>query len=71
MSTSELGERSISIKLETLRNFVKKMDNLDGNQSIGFEVIIASLFPNVFDNIVKYGNDCYMKGYLIGKEDKE
>ena len=57
----------MTIPMGFIRRFVKKMENLDDSDPISFELIMASFFPKAWQNVQKYANGCYAKGYVDGK----
>ncbi len=62
---------SMTIPMGKLRHFVKKMESLDDEAPLSFELIMTAFFPNAWHNIQKYSNDCYMSGYFAGKKAAE
>lgn len=58
---------NISVPVKKVRHFVEKMESLDDEAPISFEMIMVAFFPNAWENIRKYSNDCYMSGYFAGK----
>lgn len=73
-NTNELGEHSLTIKLDKLKKFCdhcsQEYNFIDDSEvEVSFECIIGSLFPIVMDNIRAFGTEKYIKGYNQGLED--
>ena len=64
--TQKLG---MTVPMGRIRRFVEKFKLLDDNDPITFEQILIAFFPNAWRNIQQYSNDCYMEGYLKGKNE--
>ena len=65
----QLKDFSLQIPLSKLRKITSKFDEKPEDMPITFEFLMVSLFPTVWNNVQKYANDCFMQGYLQGKED--
>lgn len=66
------------VKLDKMKRMIKSIERDYGgtpeiidNMDITFEYIIASLFPDIIDNINKELMNQYIKGFNEGKEFKE
>lgn len=73
-NVKELGEHSLTIKLDKLKKFCDLCGKAneftdDDAVEISFECIIGSLFPVIMDNIRAFGTEKYIKGYNKGFED--
>ena len=62
---------SMTVPLGKIRHFVERMERLENETPISFELVLMAFFPTAWDNVRKYSNDCYMSGYLAGKKDAE
>lgn len=59
---------------KALRQIKKQFENttLDiDNIDISFEFLVGSFFPEIMENIRKFGVQQYIQGYNDGKADKE
>ena len=52
-----------------LRKLLNKLGPCKDETQITLEFVLVGLFPNVWNNVMAYGNDCYTKGYLQGLKD--
>ena len=60
------------VPLERIRVFTSKFDGCKDELDVSLMMVLAGLFPNVWDNIKEFGNDMYTQGYLQGcKEGKK
>lgn len=59
----------LTIPLSVIRKITKKFENQPDSFKLTFTYIMTACFPTVFKNIMSYCKDCYMQGYLQGKED--
>lgn len=46
-------------------------DKIDENYEISFEYVIASLFPNIYDNIINELKRQYTLGYIEGQKSNQ
>ncbi len=65
------AEEMPAIELKSLRRFVKSMEDQADDLNLSFEFIIAAFFPDVWGRIVKFTNDCYMQGFIDGREEAQ
>lgn len=74
MSVIEMNVKlkKIECMCHALRAFLeeKKEKDID-NYEIGFEYVIASLFPTVYDNIINEIKKQYTLGYIEGQKSIE
>lgn len=47
-----------------LRRVLKSLTNRPDDTELSFEYMMTAFFPKVYRNVMDYGKDCYMKGYL-------
>lgn len=67
---NELGERTVDIPLSQLRHLVDMLKECTDETRVSMEFLLVGLFPTAWDNIMKYGSDCYMKGFMAAKEEE-
>lgn len=63
-----LDEMIPPIPASQVRKIAEKLNGLSDDAPISFAFLMTATFPTVWDNIQKYTNDCYMEGYLAGRE---
>lgn len=68
---AKMTEAMPTITVGKLRNFLKKIENLKDEDTVTFEFVLTALFPTVFQNIQKYTNDCFRRGYAQGRRDEK
>lgn len=74
MSTINMSVKLTKIEnmCHTLRTFLKEKKEEDiENYEIGFEYVIASLFPGVYDNIINELKRQYTIGFIKGQNSIE
>lgn len=60
----------ISVSIPLIKKMLEKVEQENPLlQRLSFEFIIGSLFPDVYDNIMKKINDAYFEGYKAAKEE--
>ena len=64
-------ENGMTVPMGRIRRFVKKMENLDDKDQIKFEMVMVAFFPDAWNNIQRYSNDCFMEGFIAGKKSAE
>lgn len=63
-------------KLSTLKHIIevleRRADELGADpkeMDVGFELVVGSCFPKVWNNMQAHLNQTYMNGYIQGRED--
>lgn len=54
------------VPMSRVRKFVEKNEMLTDETHITFEFMMSAFFPTIYQSVMKYGNDCYTRGYLDG-----
>lgn len=57
------------VTLKKLRKIIEKFDGCDEMTPVNFEFIMASCFPDIYQNMLKKINETYAEGFFAGKED--
>lgn len=58
-----------TVSVERVRKMVQRLQYLKDEDEVTLMFVLTALFPTVWYNIQRYTNDCYMNGYLQGRED--
>lgn len=66
---SEQKNEIITTPAWRVKKLADKLKDCTDEQEIGFELVLTYLFPTAWKNVQKYGSDCFMQGYLQGKEE--
>lgn len=64
-------ENMPTVQLASIRKMVDKLKDHEDTTELSLEFVLVALFPNVWKNIQKYGNDCYTRGYIRGLKENE
>lgn len=65
----QTNEVEPQVPIRVLRKITANLKDKPDNYKLNFTYIMTACFPTVFKNIMSYCKDCYMQGYLQGKED--
>ena len=60
---------NVLVPVSQLRKITEKTKLLAPDAKISLEFVLMALFPTVWNNVMKYGNDCYTQGYIQGLND--
>lgn len=69
MDLPNIDKSMPTVPVAQLRKLTNKLKDYSDDTQITFQLVLTALFPTVWSNIQKYSNDCYMKGYLQGKNE--
>lgn len=61
-------EKEPEIPLKALRKVTAKFNGKPDDLKLSFTFIMTAFFPTVYNNIMSYCKDCYMQGFMDGKE---
>lgn len=64
-------ENMPTVQLASLRKVVERLKDQEDTFELSLEFVLVALFPNVWKNVQKYGNDCYTRGYIRGLKENE
>ena len=64
-------ENGMTVPMGRIRRFVKKMETLDDKEQIKFEMIMVAFFPDAWNNIQRYSNECFLEGFRAGRASME
>lgn len=62
------NETEPEVPIKILRKIVYNFKDKPDTYRLGFVYLMTALFPTVYDNIMSYCKDCYMQGFMDGKE---
>ena len=60
-----------TVKVGTYRKVYEKLAPMTDDADLTLEFILVAFFPHVWQNMQKYSNDCYMQGYLAGRQEAQ
>lgn len=59
------------IPLSVIRKITNRFKDQKDDFPLTFEYIMTACFPTVWNNIMKYGSDCYVQGYMQREKEEK